>query len=415
MYKRILRPVLVSALVALCGAAAFAYVNDPGVHAPAAYNSFVPPQVGSIYTDSAFGTMVRRVSAARKTANATGPGNLEFIATEYSTMSPFNKDNTRMILQHQSYFGLYGLKGVFLKDLAMLSASSEPRWSRTSPNVLYYVNGNDLLKLDVNTDATSLVHSFPYSTISGKGESDISFDGDHFVFAGDDRFVFVYQISTDTMFPAFDTAGEPFDSLYITPNNNVTITWLQTGTGLRTGIELFNKNMVFQRQVAHAGGHMDVSKDTNGDEILLWTNSNDAQPIPNCDNGIVKIKLATAQQTCLLQLDWSIAVHISAPDGNGWVFVETYGGDPQPGTPDWKPYTNEILQVKLDGTQTRRLFHHRSRPSNDYGYMPRVSTNRAGTKLLFTSNYNLSAILGWPADYSDVYMVNVPAGLSGHR
>jgi len=235
------------------------------------------------------------------------------------------------------------------------------------------------------------------------------------VFAGDDRYVFVYEISTDTTFPAFDTAGQPFDSLYITPNNNVTITWLQAGTGLRQGIELFNKNMVFQRQVAHAGGHMDVSKDTNGDEILLWTNSNDAQPIPNCDNGIVKIKLATAQQTCLLQLDWSIAVHISAPDGNGWVFVETYGGDPQPGSPDWKPYSNEILQVKLDGTQTRRLFHHRSRPSNDYGYMPRVSTNRAGTKLLFTSNYNLSAILGWPADYSDVYMVNVPAGLSGHR
>jgi len=409
MSKALLRRVVTGFAVLGLSSAVYAFVIDPLVHVPANYNTFVPPPAGWTYTDPAFGTIVKRVSSAMTTSNNSGGGGmLEFISTEYSTMSPFNKDNTRFILQHQGYFGLYDAAGIYLKDLPMaVNASSEPRWSRTSPSLLFYRNGGDLLKLDVNTNLTTLVRSFPYSTISGKGESDISFDGDHFVFAGDDRYVFVYQISTDTTFPAFDTAGQPFDSLYITPNNSVTITWLQTGTGLRTGIELFNKNMVFQRQVAHAGGHMDVSKDTNGDEILLWTNSNDAQPIPNCDNGIVKIKLATAQQTCLLQLDWSIAVHISAPDGNGWVFVETYGGDPQPGTPAWKPYTNEILQVKLDGTQTRRLFHHRSRPSNDYGYMPRVASSRDGTKLAFTSNMGMPSILGWPADYTDAYMLTV--------
>ncbi len=154
------------------------------------------------------------------------------------------------------------------------------------------------------------------------GESDISFDGDHFVFAGNGRYVFVYQISTATKGPVFDTGGRSFDSLYLTPNNNVIISWTQTGTVRYTGQELFDTKLNFLRQVGRADGHKDVSLDTNGDEILIWTNSNDPQPM--CNNGIVKIRLADGQQTCLVSLDWSLAVHISAPDNSGFVYVETY-------------------------------------------------------------------------------------------
>jgi len=39
--------------------------------------------------------------------------------------------------------------------------------------------------------------------------------------------------------------------------------------------------------------------------------------------------------------------------------------------------------------------------------MPRVAASRDGTKLAFTSNYGLSASLGWPADYTDAYMLTV--------
>ena len=68
---------------------------------------------------------------------------------------------------------------------------------------------------------------------------------------------------------------------------------------------------------------------TNGDEILLWTNS--ADPTPICENAIVKIRLSDAHQTCLISLDWSLAVHVSAPDTGGWFFMETYApADPAP-------------------------------------------------------------------------------------
>jgi hypothetical protein len=120
------------------------------------------------------------------------------------------------------------------------------------------------------------------------------------------------------------------------------------------------------------------------------------------------VRLSDARKTCLLRLDWSLAAHITAGDGNGWATVETYApSDPAPAPPGWKAYTNEILQVKLDGTGTRRLLHHRSRPVNSYGYQPRASVSRDGRRLVFTSNYGLQAILGAPNEYTDVYLVNL--------
>jgi hypothetical protein len=75
---------------------------------------------------------------------------------------------------------------------------------------------------------------------------------------------------------------------------------------------------------------MDVTRDTDGSEVLVWTNS--ADPSPICDNGVVKVRLADARQTCLVELDWSLGVHISCPDDAGGCLVGTYApGDPDPG------------------------------------------------------------------------------------
>ena len=381
---------------------AFAQKTDSATYAPPNYYTLPPPAAGSSYVDPVFGSTIKRMSNSLVQPNvANGSGTLPFISDEYSSMSPFNSDNSRILGLHFSYFGLYDGSGSFTKNLNVC-ASCEPRWSRTNPNLLYFVSGNQLKRLDVSTDAVSVVHSFnEYASISGKGESDISLDGNHFVFAGDDRSVFVYEISSDTKGPVFDTGGHGFDSLYITPNNNVTITWFQPGTARYNGIEFFDRNMNFQRQAARAGGHMDVTSDTNGDEILLWTNSGD--PTPICSNAIVKIRLSDAHQTCLISVDWSLAVHVSAPDTGGWFFMETYApGDPAPDSAAWKPYTNEILQVKLDGTEVRRLAHHRSRPFDSYNYTPRASASRDGSRIIFNSNFGL---YGPSTLYTDLYLM----------
>ncbi|MCX6625475.1 MAG: hypothetical protein NTY38_31320, partial [Acidobacteria bacterium] len=409
MKNNVIRTILLLGALMLIGSMAPVLAQLPvvGLALPPNYGAFQPPAVGGTYVDPVFGSTVKRISNGLGTQNADRGGNLTWITDEYSTMSPFNSDNSRILLVHQSYFALYDGAGSYIRDLPFeISASSEPRWSRKDNRTIYYLHGNQFKTYDISSGAMTVVHTFSeYSAISGMGESDISLDGDHFVFAGARRYVFVYRISTDTTSPTFDTGGHGFDSLYITPKNNVTITWNQAGTVRYTGIELFDAGMKFNRQLARAGGHMDVTLDTDGNEVLVWTNANDPQPI--CNNGIVKIRIADGQQTCLASFDWSLAVHVSAPDNSGFAFVETYApGNPTPSS-GWVAYANELLRIKLDGSEVLRLAHHRSRPfqTNTYNWQPRMSTSRDGSRVVFNSDYDLQTIDGFASDYSDVYMI----------
>ena len=382
-------------------------LTDTSIHIPPEYESFDQPQVGGSYADPVFGSTIRRLSGALAMPNAASGGNLTWITGEYSTPAPFNSDNSLLVLLHTSYFALYGPNGLYLRDLPLeITASSEPRWSRADNHTLYYVHGNQLKSFDVTSGAITVVHTFnAYSAISGHGESDISLDGDHFVFAGDGKFIFVYQISIDTALPAIDIYDSLFDSLYLTPQNNVLISWENVGTGTFTGIELYDKTMVFQRQVFPCNGHKDTIIDADGSEVMVITDAND--PGSN-DNAIVKVDLSTGKRSTLLSLDWSLAVHVSTPDKGGCAYVETYA-PLNPQAADFRPYTNELLRVPLDGSPVQRLAHHRSRPNagNDYNYEPKVSCSRDGSRVIFASNFNAAARQGAPDEYADVYMIEV--------
>jgi hypothetical protein len=394
--------------LALSGAAA-AYLTDSAPRPAPDYDSFQPPAAGQSWNDPVFGSAIKRLSSAMATPDDAGSGMLTWILNEYSTMSAWNSDNSRLLLQHGSYFALYDGNGSFVRNLPFeIHAGAEPRWARASNNLLYYVRGNSLKRYDAATGAIAVQRTFSeYSSISGKGESDIGFDGNRFVLAGDNRQIFVYTISTDTKGPVLDTGGRAFDSLYLTPDNNVTVSWIQTGTARYTGVELFDANMAFKRQVMRSGGHMDVTRDTTGAEVMVWTNSNDPAPIA-CDNGIVKVRLSDGQQTCLRTFDWMLAPHVSCPDQAGFCIVETYAPS-EPSPSNWPAFTNELLQVKLDGTETRRLAHHRSRVWNDYNYQPKVSVSRDGSRLVFASNHDLQQILGYPSEYADAFMITLGA------
>jgi hypothetical protein len=409
------------ALGALAPGAARAYTTDRDVRPPVNYFVLVPPPAGQSYLDPVFGTAIRRVSDAANQPNSAHTGNLAFIVNEYATMSPFNRDNSRLVLQHQSYFAVYDGDGRYLKDLPSdIGPTSEPRWSRHDPNLLYYIprygNRNTLNSYDVSTGAQRVVHAFgEYASITGLGESDICFDGDHFVLvglAGDSREIFVFELSTGRKGAVLDAGGRGFDSVYITPGDQVIVTWLQTGQGPFAGIELYDSEMRFLRQLAPTAGHMDVGRDADGQPVLLWINAADPQAPTGCQNAVVKIRLADAQRTCVLSLGWSMAAHVSASDEGDWFFVSTYAtADPAPGSADWRAYTGELLQVRLDGSEVRRLGHHRSRPFNDYWYMPRAAVSRDGRRLVFSSNHGLPSILGLPNAYVDTYVVDV-AGTS---
>lgn len=408
---RVARALWLAAALALAAGDAFAHLTDREVRRPVNYLVMVPPAAGQAYLDPVFGTRIVRISDARRQPDSADSGHLASIVNEYATMSPFNQDNSRLLLQHESYFALYDAEGRYQGDLPFdeITASSEPRWSRRDANLLYYVYRNSLKSYDATTGDRAVVRTFgEYSRISGRGESDICFDGDHFVLVGDDRDIFVYELSTDAKGPVLDATGHGFDNVHITPGDQVIVTWYATGGGARTGIELYDRDMSFQRRLAPAAGHMDVGRDPDGQAVLLWINAADPEAPPECQNGVVKIRLADGGRTCLLALGWSVAAHVSAPDGGEWFYLSTYAGhDPDPFGDGWPPYTAEVLQVRFDGSEVRRLAHHRSRPFNEYWYTPRAAASRDGRRLVYSSNYGLPSILGYPNDYTDAYLVEV--------
>src|SRR5262249_37531833 len=148
------------------------------IYTPPNYYSFVPPAAGGSYSDPVFGTTISRIS------NASAQG-VPSVEGEYSTKSPFNADDSRILLVEFSSFGLYdGSTLSRIQSLPGVAASSEPLWSRTDPNIFYFhpYNSNQLLSYNIATGAQTVLHTFSeYGSIYSRGESEMSYDGDHLV------------------------------------------------------------------------------------------------------------------------------------------------------------------------------------------------------------------------------------------
>ena len=388
-------------------------LDDGQVHLPAYYTNFPAPSVGVSFKDSAFGAMITRLSDGLAQFN-------DGVHHEYSSMSPFNLNSSRILLAtHRSGYYIVDRAGnIILNGSALgIGNSAEPRWSLTNPNVFYFHEDNQLKKFELTTQQKSVVRTFTqYNSINfGGGEADISDDGDHLVIVGDDRYVGLYTFSTNTLGLTLDTYGlGGFDYFDVTPDNNVIARWGAQGAGRYKGFELFDQNMRFLRQVATFGAHADRARDLDGAEVLIVAAYNDTQPPLGCEhNGIEKVRLSDGRRTCLLGLDWNAEIHVSANSTGKkpWVLVSTT--DVSSGTATatlafnwqniWKARYNEVILVKLDGSETRRLAHHRSRKLDDYWFMPRATISRDGKYALFDSNLGAKPL----ADYSDSFLVNL--------
>ncbi len=225
-------------------------------------------------------------------SNAAASG-FAYTEVQYPSKSPFNCDCTRLLLLEPQNFSLWQFNGsnyLRIAPLPFLGDASEPLWSSTDPYTFYYhaIGETLLLAYNILTKTSHTLHNFiEYTQISGKGESALSEDGNHIVLIGDNRYVFVYNIATGQKSAVLDTDPHGLDSLYITPDNNVLISWGGTGTARFEGMELFDSNMNFLRQIATVNGHKGVTRDADGSEVLIWTNSaENPVTLPAFPNGI---------------------------------------------------------------------------------------------------------------------------------
>lgn len=391
-------------------------LDDGKVHLPPAYNSFLPAPFGSTFTDLAYGTKIYRMTDGIAQFNDSAHH-------EYSTMSPFNKNNTLVLLLNDK-FGFYVTDRfgeiIYSTDVLGVGGNDEPRWSSRFTDTFYYHIGNQLMLFDTSIGAARKLRTFTqFNSITfGGGEGDISEDGDHLMIVGDNTSAGVYTFSTDSLGPTLNFSARNFDYFDVTPNNNVIVRWGEEGSNRFQGFELFDGKMNFIRQVVPFTAHADRSHDINDDEILVLLASNDPSPAPGCENnGIEKIRLSDSQKTCILPLNFDSEVHVSANrfknSSNPWVLVSTtdnrndtaasFNALPTDWQARWGVRYNELILVKLDGSQVIRLAHHRSRELDDYWFLPRASISRDGAFAIFDSNFGQNPFYY----YTDVYWINL--------
>lgn len=377
---------------------------------PPNYTTFLPPAKGGSYT-SIYGATIRRLS------DSTQDGS-RWTEAEYATQNHFNADETKVFVDSDSHLKILDLKGQLINDFPHIGTSSEPLWDHDDSNRLWYhiSERNSLRCVDVLTGRDRLERTFhEYKFITGKGESDLSPDGRKMILMSDTGDVFVYNLATHTKSPVLNVGANEVDWLQV--SNNFVVIGFASFAGIRS-VRVYDLNMRFNRQLASFIGHEDVGLDSNGDEVLVMATSDNPE-LGDCVNSVVKYRLSDGKATCLAVGDpafsWSLSMHVVLPaKGNGWVYVSTHApGDPQPGTPEWTAYTNEILRIKLDGSGViQRLAHHYSRPyqGNTYEWQPRASVNATGTMVLFNSTYGLHYKLAPPpaTQYVDTYLLTVP-------
>ena len=317
-----------------------------------------------------------------KITNSTPP---EWTGVEYSSVCPFNADNTRLLLIKRDHFGLYDGDGKFLKDLP-ISSSAEPRWSRTDPQTFYFVSEATLKQW---TDGVvSNVHAFnEYMYISGRGESDISADGDHLVLCGarpdgiDE--VFVYEISTgkkQSIWPQSD----PFDGLKIDSRNRIVLS-------KDSGVYVFDGTVSWP--ITSVNGHACLAR-LAGRDVLLWCAASD--PKINA-NAVVAIDIKTRSATILHTFDWDYSFHITAPDNEPWCIVST--DCPKRTLP------SQLWKVYYDKTKAAEFVADTGSIYVDYNSQVKAAISRDGSRIVGCSNFGNSADL----NYCDVFMRKLQA------
>ncbi|MBN1540759.1 fibronectin type III domain-containing protein [candidate division KSB1 bacterium] len=432
MKKRRLVRLSLAVLLSLIGSGIGQYHENQAdaIIVPPDYAGFSPPEaVGADYIDPAFGTLVRRVS------NCTGAG--EDALGGYFSNSEiccFNHDGSLFIAAEDVVTNGKRLVVSFLYDgrtggkLQTLQGSNfQPWWIRWAlagrcrvegqildfdPTFCFFkYEGNEIRLYDVREfPGYILVRRFDeYSSIGpAGGEGDLSDDGRYWCLDGDGRELFVYDLIDDIKYPAssFDlgTLGSPgsktgVDYAAVSADGQwVVVSWsTEPSTDRYHGIELYDREWNFQRQLYPGIIHWEVGVDAFGHQVL-YTAASFSLPEFFTRYGvnpgdIISIRLKDGYIRLLKEMKpWAPQVMSacnSVTDPTR-LYVSFYARSQDP-QQLWAPLWGEIVGIATDGSQTvDRLVHHRSRPvpgKSEKYWQPDFVVNRQASTVLFRSTF----------------------------
>lgn len=375
------------------------------------------PPVGVPFLDPSFGTIMTRITGAPLSEGANA-----VIKPMYSTIQPWNADESLLILWHRGkghelYFG--DEPYTFIRNLGINPTDLEHVvWDPTDPLVFYYPTlknqeRNQLIKVtlaatpdrtpteEIIADFSSLPTACPLGSASRFG-----LGGDPEIQMGPRRLIglmcgsngrtkIVYSIAENKLliWGSTDALGPIAPAM--TPSEKL----VYFGGGY-----VLDLTFAYQRRLVASSyfEHSQVGDDARGD---TWNAIafNQSSPGANDQGTLVSHSLSDGSRRVIIgpATGWyytPAGTHISSTGPKGWVFVGSVGGahDGQI-TGD-----NELMLANTDTGEVCRVGHNRTwagtycGPNNDqcpWGYWSEThgSLSRKGTRAIFASDWKGSA------------------------
>jgi hypothetical protein len=341
------------------------------------------------YVDPVFQSTVTRITGIPGTDIPKVPGKWDQIERHfYSKAASWNCDQSMLLIgARHEHPGLLFLDGTNYEPLFGRDgfSGSDVKWHPNEPAIMVCVKDNSVGLWDVRRDKTQIVATFnDYSKLHiGPGEGNLSFDGNLVALVGrkgQDRVAFAYDLHEKKKWRDLVLNGIDIDWVSVSRSGKYMV--LNGGIIAKDA----DQSQVYDLEGNRIGkpwleygrpSHYDLTLDEHGDDIAVGVSKS-----PPDSGRVIKRRLRDGMVMVLTSGGY--ATHISTRNvaRPGWAYVSF-----QNRGPDWPPYWDEVVAVKLDGSMTVERIAHLHTRLSDYLTEAHPVPSPDGKRVLWASNW----------------------------
>ncbi|MCM8534812.1 MAG: hypothetical protein NE334_02620 [Lentisphaeraceae bacterium] len=340
------------------------------------------------FSDPIFGSKITRVTGDPGTLMNGIDARWSNIARQnYPKNAAWNADQTLLFLQrHNGFPSFLFLDGKNYKTLFGRNScpGDEVRWHPTLPDKMVYIKNNTLGFWNVRTDKTEVLASFEaYSKLLiGPWEGNLSDDGKLIVLCGNkgqQKVAFAYNIELKKKYPDIALKGVTIDWASISASGKYVVVngHFNGPKNDQTQVFTLDGKKVGKLWESSRPSHYDLTVDINGDDVAVG-----GSKYKSDDGRVLKRRLKDGKITQLTKNGYAGHVSTRNVKRPGWAYV-TY----QYAGPNWGPYWDEVVAVKLDGSFTVERIAHLHSKRVDYLSEAHAVPSPDGNFVIWASNW----------------------------
>ena len=267
-------------------------------------------------------------------------------------------------------------------------------WSTSDPDVLYWIDGNELMRYRVSADASESLHTIDCAgSVTADSHAWISWDSDRLgLYCSSTDTAFIYAISTGSLFGSSrERSAAPSISA--------------SGTLAYWHGDVVDETMTVVRtlDLSNAGEHCSLGMLENGHDTYNLVQFDPGRQGSGVGS-LVTFDMTDGTSRVIVGPSTGYpyppsGTHLSAPvyKRPGWIFLSIIGNENGA-----DPLHQELVLANTNpGGKVCRIAHHRSVEVQDYWGEPHVTGSPTGTRAIFGSDWG-----GGPS--VDTYVVELP-------